>query len=212
MKNQSIISKILFFIFLLFVPALIQAQVNVAFKVDMSNAGITFDKVYIVGDLNEWVHTEMTLEGENVYVTTLSLTEGTEPIYYYCIATDWAAANRETVPEECSNSLTRSTGDGWAGDRLIVVPSSSTIVEEIYGACSVSTDILQEDSYSNGNVRAVQGGIEVDCNRSSKIVVVSIDGTIVANEIAEGRAIISCKRGMYIVSINGESKKVLVTN
>ncbi len=212
MKKQSTINKILFFIVLLVFPALSYAQVNVTFKVDMSDAGITFDQVYIVGDVNDWVHTEMTLESDNIYVTTLLLDEGREPIYYYCIATDWSAVNRETIPEECSNSITRSTGDGWAGDRLIVVPASSTTIEEIYGGCSVTTDILQEDNFNNVNIRAVKGGVEVDCNRSSKVVVVSIDGTIISQKVINGKEVVSCKKGMYIVSIDGKSEKVVVTN
>ncbi len=213
MKTNSTLKSMILGMALFCISMISFAQVDVTFKVDMTGVDMTnATGVYIVGQLNSWVHSEMTLESENVYAVTLSLDEGTDPIYYYTIATDWAAASREVVPAECSNSISKSDGSGWDGDRLIVVPAEATIVAEPYGGCALTTGLETGEDISQGTAIAVNSGIEVNVPVISEVKIVSIDGKLIWQKTQEGKELVPCKQGLYIVLIGNKASKVMVRN
>ncbi len=73
----------------------------------------------------------------------------------------------------------------------------------------ITTDV--ESSTSGAKVYATSGMIKVEVDAVSSVVVYSLDGKVVASETVESSETIPVSAGLYIVVINGEATKVMVS-
>ena len=115
--------------------------VNVTFKVDMTDQDVS-NGAWLTGQFTDpWTFTKMLNDGTtNIWEATLQLIPGKSYIYYFMNDDVWGA--RETVPDGCA--LSNTVENGWAGDRLIIVPSKDTTINEIYNSCGSFTGIPEE--------------------------------------------------------------------
>ncbi|MEM9985862.1 MAG: hypothetical protein AAF804_12300, partial [Bacteroidota bacterium] len=81
---------------------LIQAQVDITFRVDMSDETISAEGVHVAGDLNGWSTTndQLTDQGGGIYMLTVSLEPGRDIQYKYLNGNAWG--NEEATPENCT--------------------------------------------------------------------------------------------------------------
>ena len=108
---------------------------KITFKVDMTGQDVSRG-VFIVGEINDWKITSMTIQGNGIYSWSATLTPGDDTLAFYYLTTGtWTnyLNFRETVPAECALR--------WGSDRGIVIPDHDTIVAVRWGSCETITDI-----------------------------------------------------------------------
>jgi hypothetical protein len=210
MKTNSTLKVFLIGLVAIVLPSLAYS-VNVKFTVDMTGIDQTGGTgVYLLGQLNSWTHSPMTLEpgSTTVYSVTLNLTAGAQHIYYYTINTLWAPNQlRETVPTACA--LSSTVPSGWTGDRAITVPAADVTIAEIYSGCS--TTAISGLVVDELNAYSKDGQILVNVASPSEVSIYSLDGKVVSKQMVEKSAYISCTKGVYAVKANNKVVKVLVT-
>ena len=104
------------------------ANVDVTFRVDMSNETVSPLGVHIAGAFQGWnpASTEMTLTTDNIYVYTTSLAPGTTYEYKFINGTSWDDA--ENVSGSCTT--------GGYNNRYITVPDNDTTLTAVcFGSC-----------------------------------------------------------------------------
>ena len=106
-------------------------QVNVTFRIDMSEESISFDGVHIAGDFQGWdpATTELSDIGNDLYEVVLTLFSSDYYEYKFINGITWDEA--ESVPEECG------VDDGQGGyNRYITVPEVDTILTNVcFNSC-----------------------------------------------------------------------------
>lgn len=119
------------------VPELTSASVT--FKVCMKGSGMDYDTVYIVGEHTSWNFLPMEDMGDSIWALTMILNVNDTSAYYYITNNSWTGyeAYRETVPEECDQSMELR---GWDGDRAFVVPAAAITISYVWGSCEEECD------------------------------------------------------------------------
>jgi hypothetical protein len=123
--------KILLFTFVFLLAGswmLSYGQVDITFRVDMTNETVSLDGVHVAGGFQGWAPgtTAMTLQASDIYAVTLSLNPGDYYEYKFINGNDWPLA--ENVPAGCNAS----------GNRYFTVPNVSTELEAVcFGSCVV---------------------------------------------------------------------------
>lgn len=98
-------------------------NVNVTFRVDMSEQTVGPNGVFLAGTMNNWNATSqpMTHTGDNIYTITKSLPPGDAIQYKFINSGTW-----ELVPGGCAQS----------GNRYLTVPNSPLILDAVcFGSC-----------------------------------------------------------------------------
>ncbi len=111
-------------------------DVQVTFKVDMSQETISPDGVHIGGGFQGWDPgaTPMTDAGNNIYTYTTIMQSGTYQEYKFVNGTTWEQG--ENLPPECSSS----------NNRYLTVPQSDTIIETVcFGMCTACPAPVEAD-------------------------------------------------------------------
>lgn len=101
-------------------------DIEVTFRVDMTNEIVSPDGVHIAGGFQGWDPgaTLMTDAGDNIFTYTTILPSGTYQEYKFVNGTTWEQS--ENLPPECSNS----------NNRYLTVPQSNTVLPAVcYGEC-----------------------------------------------------------------------------
>ena len=113
----------------------IPVEVDITFRVDMSEEVISPDGIHIAGSFQGWEPeaTEMTLVADNIYEATLTLLSAEYHEYKFINGTTWDVA--EEVPQECG------TDDGQGGyNRFITIPEVDTTLDVVcFGSCEPCT-------------------------------------------------------------------------
>ena len=101
-------------------------NVNVTFKVDMSQQAVSPLGVHIAGSFQGWNpgSSLMTDQGSNIYAYTVSLPAGVSYQYKFVNGNDWPGA--EIVPAGCAQG----------GNRFLTVPNQPTVLSPVcFGSC-----------------------------------------------------------------------------
>jgi hypothetical protein len=110
-------------------------EVNVTFKVDMSNETVAPEGVHLVGDFQNWdpAATMLTAEGSGIFSVTLPIAGGTYQTYKFINGNTFDGA--ELVPAECG------VDDGFGGyKRFLNVPLTETELDVVcFSMCSTCT-------------------------------------------------------------------------
>jgi hypothetical protein len=118
--------------FITFVPGI--SNIDITFRVDMSNQTVSPLGVHIAGDFQGWNpgSTPMTPEGNNIYTYTHTFNAGESVEYKFINGNDWPGA--ETVPPPCAQN----------GNRYLTVPNQNTILPAVcFGSCNPCGDPVQ---------------------------------------------------------------------
>ena len=106
-------------------------DVNVTFRVDMSNEAVSADGVHVAGSFQGWVSdaTPMTLTTDNIYEVSMVLQSGFEHQYKFLNGISFDVA--EEVPQACGMD------DGQGGyNRFFTVPAADTTMPALcFGSC-----------------------------------------------------------------------------
>ena len=96
------------------------AQVDITFRVDMSNETVSADGVHVAGDLNGWSTTDnqLTDQGGGIYMTTVSLDPGRDIQYKYLNGNAWGT--EESAPANCTVG---------GNNRIFTVPATSDTLD-----------------------------------------------------------------------------------
>ena len=107
-------------------------QVEVTFRVDMSEQTVSGDGIHLAADFQGWdpAADEMTLTGDNIYELSFNLNVGEHYQYKFINGNTWDG--EETVPAECGED------NGVGGyNRFIDVPDYDTILPAFcFSSCS----------------------------------------------------------------------------
>lgn len=98
------------------------------------------------------------------------------------------------IDEQASATVTLSS-EGAANKQVVIV----------YDATATSVD----ETASTASVWAADGGIYVASDSETEVEVYDLTGNLVAEAIVDGKAFFDVEKGLYIVSMNGSSLKVL---
>ena len=100
--------------------AILPAQVDITFRVDMSGVTVSADGVHVAGDLNGWSTTNnpLTDQGNGIYMTTVSLDPGRDIQYKYLNGNAWG--NEEAAPANCTVG---------GNNRIFTVPTMSDTLD-----------------------------------------------------------------------------------
>ena len=100
--------------------SLLQAQVDVTFRVDMSGVSVSPDGVHVAGDLNGWSPngTQLTNQGGGIYMATVSLDPGRDIQYKYLNGNAWGT--EEAAPATCTVG---------GNNRIFTVPAASDTLD-----------------------------------------------------------------------------------
>jgi hypothetical protein len=99
---------------------------EVIFRVDMSNEDVSPDGVHLAGSFQGWdpAANPMTLTGNNIFETTILLTEGSTYEYKFINGNTFVGA--ETVPPDCAQN----------GNRYFTVPDENITLDLVcFGSC-----------------------------------------------------------------------------
>jgi hypothetical protein len=118
-----------------FCTACVLPQVDITFKVDMTNETVSPNGIHIAGSFQGWdpAANELTLVGDNIYQVTLPLGVGEYITYKFINGDAWGTpgAAQEIVPSDCGV-------DDWNGgyNRYLTVPATNTPLEAVcFGSC-----------------------------------------------------------------------------
>lgn len=106
---------------------MLPAQVDITFRVDMSGLTVSGDGVHVAGDLNGWSTTDnpMTDQGNNIYMTTVSLDPGRDIKYKFLNGNAWGS--EEAAPANCTVG---------GSDRIFTVPNNNDTLDLVpFGDC-----------------------------------------------------------------------------
>ena len=121
-------------------------DVDVTFRVDMSNEVVSQDGVHIAGSFNGFdpAATPLTEQGDGVYAVTIALTAGDHVTYKYINGNSFDFA--ETVPAECGED------DGFGGfNRYIDVPETAyTVPLHCFSSCEPCVALTHEIALFEG--------------------------------------------------------------
>jgi len=106
-------------------------EINVTFKVNMSEEVVSPDGIHLVGDFQDWDidSLQMTGMGNNIYTITIPLFENSYHEFKFVNGLVWEGA--ELVPAECG------IDDGNGGfNRFLTLPANDTILEAVcFSSC-----------------------------------------------------------------------------
>jgi len=112
-------------------PCVTPADVNVTFRVDMSNEVVSMDGIHVAGTFQGWdpAATELTLVADDIWEYTQVFTAGEYLEYKFINGITFEGA--ESVPEECG------VPDGQGGfNRFLTVPANDTILPNLcFSSC-----------------------------------------------------------------------------
>lgn len=109
-------------------PCVPTTDVDITFRVDMSNETVAPEGVHVAGSFQGWdpAGTPMTDVGNDIYEVTLTLQTGDYHEYKYINGNDWN--QEENVPPQCNNN----------GNRYLDVPGNdSTLLAVCFGSCNI---------------------------------------------------------------------------
>ncbi len=123
----------------------ISEEVEIIFRLDMSEETISPDGIYLTGSFQDWDLTanEMTDMGDAIYETTISLWSGEYHQFKYINGITWD--DSEIVPADCGHD------DGQGGyNRYITVPEINTEIEVVcFSSCDPCSVGTGESIYSS---------------------------------------------------------------
>jgi hypothetical protein len=105
----------------------VKQDVDITFRVDMSNQTVSPNGVHIAGDFQNWNpgSTPMSPDGNNVYTYTHTFTTGQSIEYKFINGNDWSGA--EQIPANCAQN----------GNRFLTIPDQNTILPAVcFGSCN----------------------------------------------------------------------------
>ena len=112
--------------------SLLQAQVDITFRVDMSNETVSADGVHVAGDLNGWSTTNdlLTDQGGGIYMVTVSLEPGRDIQYKYLNGNAWGT--EEAAPTNCTIG---------GNNRIFTVPNASDTLDLVpFNGCPATVE------------------------------------------------------------------------
>ena len=105
----------------------VKQNVDITFRVDMSNQTVSPNGVHIAGDFQNWnpVTTPMAPEGNGIYTYTHTFEAGQSIEYKFINGNDWSGA--EQIPANCAQN----------GNRFLTIPDQNTILPAVcFGSCN----------------------------------------------------------------------------
>jgi hypothetical protein len=94
----------------------------------------------------------------------------------------------------------QTSGARWCLDNIIMLPYSTAGLDDIVA-----------DSRNNWDAYCYNGQLMVELNEAAKVIIYSLDGIARHNStLGAGTTAINLSQGLYIVTVNGSSRRVLV--
>jgi arabinogalactan endo-1,4-beta-galactosidase len=189
------------------------------FNVDMTGQDVS-QGVYLCGTLTGWLFTPMTKVGQtNIYTTTLTLTTGSQHVYYFKNAANWNAGTRETVPAECAKSNT--TTYVWPGDRAIFVPANDTVIGVKYSSCELvntAVDKVLKDKLIEISPNPAKDYIKIKFQPDMNVGIINLYAMsgqkILSKEKSSGSSELvinaqGLKSGFYLLEVSSNNKTIV---
>lgn len=100
----------------------------------------------------------------------------------------------------------RALVDGFVSDY------SNAVIVSTKGTTGIGSDLIMDDIKNKIHITTVKSAIHITTVKAATVNVYSITGSLIESKsIAPGEHSVPVQRGMYLISVDNESKKVVVT-